>query len=126
MTRRLSMMALLLGFLLLVRPAGAAEDWPQFRGPTGQGISASRSVRIEWGADKNIAWNVEVPGRGWSSPVLVGGRIYLTTSVSEGNGGEVSLRVLCLNAADGKTAWDVEAFRPDPASVRAMHQKNSA
>src|SRR3954467_1851956 len=117
MTRRLSPIIAVLAFLLCVLTARAAEDWPQFRGPTGQGISASHNVPIEWGADKNIAWNVEVPGRGWSSPVLVGGRICLTTSVSEGNGGEVSLRVLCLSAADGKTAWDVEVFRPDPASV---------
>jgi outer membrane protein assembly factor BamB len=126
MTRRLPPIAFILSFCLFVLPARAAEDWPGFRGPTGQGISTAHDVPVEWNARKNIAWAVEIPGRGWSSPVLVGGRIYLTTAVAEHNGGAVSLRVLCLNAADGKGVWDVEVLRPDPAAVRAMHQKNSA
>src|SRR5690242_14811302 len=126
MTRHFPPVAIILVCLLFVLPAPAAEDWPQFRGPTGQGISEAHNVPVEWGAGKNIAWSVEVPGRGWSSPVLVGGRIYLTTAVAGRNGAAVSLRVLCLNATDGKAAWDVEVLRPDPAAVRAMHQKNSA
>src|SRR6478736_3514556 len=110
MTRRPSPIAISLGLLFVVVPARAAEDWPEFRGPTGQGISTAHDVPVQWNADKNIAWGVEIPGRGWSSPVLVGGRIYLTTAVAERNGRDVSLRVLCLSAADGKTVWDVEVL----------------
>jgi hypothetical protein len=52
-----------------------AEDWPQFRGPGGEGHSAERDLPTEWGESKNIAWKTPVPGRGWSSPVIAGGRV---------------------------------------------------
>jgi outer membrane protein assembly factor BamB len=99
---------------LAASPA-VAKNWPQFRGPTGQGHSSATGVPVEWGATKNVAWKVPVPGHGWSSPVLLGGRVYLTTAVAEA-GGPVSLRALCFDAADGKSVWDVEVFKPDPAS----------
>src|SRR5215210_625786 len=62
-------------------PAARGEDWPQFRGPTGQGVSAASGVPVRWGPDKNVAWKVPVAGRGWSSPVLFGGKVYLTSGV---------------------------------------------
>jgi outer membrane protein assembly factor BamB len=101
-----------------------AEDWPQFRGPTGEGISKSTSVPIEWSPSHNVAWKIDVPGQGWSSPVLVDGKLYLTSSVN--SAGPVTLRALCMDAADGKMLWDTEVFRPDPAAVRSMHKKNTA
>lgn len=105
--------------------AKAAQEWPQFRGPGGQGMSLATNVPVRWSATNNIAWSVEVPGGGWSSPVLAGGRVYLTSAVPESGSGDVSLRVLCFDATDGKTLWNVEVLRPDPASAKAMHQKNS-
>ncbi|HSU66920.1 MAG TPA: PQQ-binding-like beta-propeller repeat protein, partial [Tepidisphaeraceae bacterium] len=99
--------------------------WPQFRGPTGQGLSAATGLPVEWSASKNVAWKVEIPGRGWSSPALSAGRIYLTTSIGT-KGGPVSLHALCLEASTGKLVWDVEVFRPDEAMARQMHGKNSA
>ncbi len=101
--------------------AGETE-WPQFRGPGGQGISAAAHVPVEWNATMHIAWKVALPGRGWSSPVLSKGRLYLTTAI---DGGDTTLHALCLDAADGRTLWDTEVFQPEPASVRAIHQKNS-
>jgi outer membrane protein assembly factor BamB len=102
----------------------AAVDWPEFRGPTGQGLSTATGVPVEWNATKNVAWKVEIAGRGWSSPVLSQGRIYLTTSVS-GSSGPISLHALCFDAASGKTIWDTPVFEPDEDSARKMHQKNS-
>ena len=106
-----------------------AADWPQFRGPTGQGHSDATGVPVRWGAGRNVAWKVPVPGRGWSSPVLARGRLYLTTAVGGegGKGGEggLSLRAMCLDAADGKIVWGVEVFRVDAARAGAIHQKNS-
>lgn len=117
-------MMLLCGYALTVAaPLPVAGDWPQFRGPTGQGLSNATGVPVEWGTSKNVAWKVKVPGRGWSSPVLAAGRVYLTTAV-EGSGG-YSLRAMCLAAADGKVVWDVEIFRPGPRAGRSMHKKNS-
>ena len=104
---------------------GAAEtEWPQFRGPTGQGNSNARDVPVEWSATNNVAWSVETPGRGWSSPVLANGRIYLTSSVGE-PGSDVTLHVLCLDAGTGAVVWDVEVFTPDAATAGTMHRKNS-
>ena len=102
-----------------------ADDWPQFRGPTGQGISSARNVPVKWSATSNIKWRAPIPGRGWSSPVVSQGRIYLTTSVSARKADPVSLRALCLSAADGKPVWDVEVFRQEASATGSLHQKNS-
>lgn len=102
-----------------------AESWPEFRGPGGQGVSSATGVPVEWSATRNVAWKVEVPGRGWSSPAVADGRVYLTTSVG-GRGKPVSLHAICLEAGSGKLVWDAEVFRPDDAAARAIHQKNSA
>src|SRR5690348_9572677 len=58
----------------------AAADWPQFRGPMGCGIAENEAIPIRWGGFEPAAWQAEIPGRGWSSPVVVGDRIWLTTA----------------------------------------------
>jgi outer membrane protein assembly factor BamB len=103
----------------------AADSWPEFRGPGAQGISTATNVPVSWSPTSNIAWKVAVPGKGWSSPVLADGKIYLTTACQEEGNPEVSLRVLCLSEADGRTLWNVEAIRPDPSALKARHTKNS-
>ncbi len=62
----------------------ADENWPQWRGPRATGAAGSGSPPSEWAEDKNIRWKVAIPGRGSSSPVLWGERIYLTTAVPTG------------------------------------------
>ncbi len=98
-----------------------AIDWPEFRGPTGQGLSAAKDVPTDWDATNHVVWKTEIPGTGWSSPVLAGGRIYLTTAVSEP---ALSLRALCVDAADGKIIWNAEVFQPEEAGAKTHHQKN--
>ncbi len=100
-------------------------EWPQFRGPGGQGISAATGVPTEWSPTQNVAWKTELAGRGWSSPVLSKGRLYLTSAVGDPGAEGVTLHALCLDAADGRVVWDANVFQPDPASSRAMHRKNS-
>lgn len=102
----------------------AAQDWPEFRGPTGQGISDAKSVPVHWSGVSNVVWKVSVPGRGWSSPILVGDRLYLTSAVPDAAGG-LSLRAYCLGAADGKTFWDREVFHPEGGGLAGIHGKNS-
>src|SRR5437763_190424 len=91
-----------LSFLTAVLPA---EDWPEFRGPTRQGISTAKGLPTEWSPTKNIVWKAELPGRAWSSPIVVGDRIFLTNAVGDKDSTDphdtFSLRVLALNAADG-------------------------
>jgi outer membrane protein assembly factor BamB len=105
----------------------AAGDWPEFRGPSGQGVSDEVGIPVTWSETENIAWKVAVPGTGWSSPVIAGGRVFLTTAVPQRNDGRPghSLRVLCLDADSGRIVWNVEAFhQPDGPQVQ-MHKKNS-
>ena len=101
--------------------AGETE-WPQFRGPTGQGLSSAVQVPTAWNATTHVAWKVAIPGRGWSSPVLARGRLYLTSAVGDT---DKTLRALCLDATDGRVLWNTEVFHPDTASLAAMHAKNS-
>lgn len=102
-------------------------DWPQFRGPTQQGISDAKGLPVEWGPVKNVDWKVPVPGKGWSSPVVAGGKIYLTTAVLQDDGmkPDLSLRTLCFDSTTGKTVWDREVFRPTGSNVPGGHSKNS-
>jgi len=110
---------------LLLAGSAAAGDWPEFRGPTRDGVSTAANVPTTWSATDNIRWKQAIPGNGWSSPVLVDGKIYLTTATGTAEAGDVSLRALCLDATDGRILWDVEVLRPDADSPKAMHNKNS-
>ncbi len=105
---------------------GRAEDWPQFRGPTGQGLYSGPLPR-QWGPGRNIAWKTAIPGKGWSSPVVCAGRVYLTTAIPIGQdpAGDQSLCALCLDAATGKQLWRREVFHEDAATAPRVHSKNS-
>jgi outer membrane protein assembly factor BamB len=117
----------LLAATLLLSPlcASAAPDWPQFRGPDANGVSAAQNLPLEWSLSKGVAWSVEIPGKGWSSPVLSDGKIYLTSAVSD-DAGEVGLHALCLEQSTGAVLWNREVFRPEPGEASAMHRKNTA
>lgn len=106
------------GFQLL------AEDWPEFRGPSGQGISEAAHLPLQWSQTSNVVWKAAIPGRGWSSPAVRDGRIFLTAAVPSEQGGGQSLRTLCLRAADGSLEWDVEIFRQG-SGAPGIHAKNS-
>ena len=105
--------------LLLAAPA-AASDWPEFRGPDGQGHSAESGLPAEWGEDRNVEWKAPVPGRGWSTPVVVDGRIWLTTGTTDGGG---VLRLLAFDAGSGEETLNVEVFRTEDES--SPNPKNS-
>ena len=112
------------GLLLAAIPLLSAADWPEFRGPTGQGISTATGLPIEWSATQNVAWKVSVPGTGWSSPSISGGQIFLTTGVTNASGG-VALRALAFDVTTGRALWDTEIFSATEASVQPVHTKNS-
>ena len=62
----------------------AADNWPQFRGPAASGVSANSGLPDTWSAAEHIEWKTEIPGRGWSSPIVWGEKIFVTTAVKEG------------------------------------------
>jgi outer membrane protein assembly factor BamB len=113
--------------LLVLAAVGRGDDWPQFRGPTGQGLAGESNLPVEWGPKKNIAWKQAIPGAGWSSPVVCRGRVFLTTAVPvQGSpAGDRSLRALCLDAGTGKIVWEREVFRQDGRTAPRIHSKNS-
>jgi len=101
------------------------ESWPEFRGPTGQGISLATNVPITWSSSNNVAWKVALPGNGWSSPVLSENRLFITAAVPNPDGASVSLHAFCLDADDGAIIWDQEVFAPDSSQAGLKHDKNS-
>jgi outer membrane protein assembly factor BamB len=84
-----------------------AENWPQFRGPTGQGLSAEKDLPISWSATSGILWKVAIPGEGWSSPIVWADRVFITTATDRGT----SCRMLALDCGTGKVLWDREVFK---------------
>ena len=100
-----------------------AGEWPEFRGPTGDGHADLKELPLHWSGSSNVSWKVAIPGQGWSSPVVSKGRIYLTTAVAADRSSAPVLRVMALDAKSGKTLWDKEVLTP-PKAV-GMHGKNT-
>lgn len=111
-------------YLLLVTfyfHATPSAQWPQFRGPTGQGHASETGLPVEWSETRNVLWKVPVRGRGWSSPVISHGRVWLTTAVAEKGG--ASLRAIAFDAATGRELLNVEVFRLSNSNLK--NAKNS-
>jgi outer membrane protein assembly factor BamB len=68
-----------------VSSATGPTDWPQFRGAGAAGVADASTLPVEWSATKNVAWMAEIDGRGWSSPIVWGGRVFVTSAVSAGD-----------------------------------------
>ena len=123
-----------------------AADWPQFRGPDGNSFVSVRRHPGEWSSGKNIGWKTEIPGGGWSSPVVAGDRVFVTTAVaggklrpkgfSEGVSsmrrffrdarkpiGKISYEVHCLRLSDGRRIWKKQVVQAQPP--HRVHPSNS-
>jgi len=107
-----------------------STDWPQFRGPTGQGTSQSKSVPTTWSASENILWKVNLPGPGTSSPIVIGNKFFLTCYTgfnvpgeSSGSMDDLTLHLVCLDRESGKQIWktDVEPKLPEQERIREEH-----
>ncbi len=100
--------------------AGVADaDWPQFRGPRGDGNSTELGLPLTWSEDHNVAWKTPLPGRGWSSPVILEGKVWVTTAFDERH----TLHALALDLHSGEIVHDIEVFHP--ASWQKAHPENS-
>lgn len=122
-------MVVFLCVFALVNPLPAVEtasSWKQFRGnqSSGMGNPSSNSIPTTWSETENLAWKTSLPGRGSSSPVITGDRIFLTAysgyglSVEEpGDFDNLRLHVLCLSLESGEVLWD-RKFEPAPAEQK--------
>jgi outer membrane protein assembly factor BamB len=106
-------------------------DWPEFRGPMQNGHSPTDALPTVWSENTNIIWLAKTPGLGWSSPVIVGSRVYLSTSVSsekesepEALQGSQQLQLVCLDALNGQTLFAKTIFQ-QATDAPKIHNKNS-
>lgn len=100
------------------------DEWPEFRGPTGQGQSSATHLPLDWSATKNVVWKQPLPGLGWSSPVVSRGQIFVTTGLGT-NEASPALHALALEAATGRVLWNTEVFAARETKGQPMHDKNS-
>lgn len=105
-------------------------NWPQFRGPNGQGLSAAKGLPLTWSPTENVVWKSELPGAGTSSPIVLGSRLFLTSysgygvpGQPRGDMGQLKMHVLCLDSASGKVQWNKEVTPklPEQEGIREGH-----
>jgi outer membrane protein assembly factor BamB len=112
----------ILSILLLTLSASltqGAENWPQFRGPDGTGLSDARGLPLHWSETQNVVWKTAIHDRGWSSPVIYGKQIWLTSASNDGR----ELFVLCVDRDTGKIIRDWKLF--DVAQPQYAHPFNT-
>lgn len=118
-----------------------AENWPQFRGPQSRGVVDSSNHPDHWSATENVAWTTDIAGRGWSSPIIWGDRVFLTTVINSGEieepkkglyfGGDRpkpsetvhQWQVVCLDLKTGETLWQKQVHEGKPQTP--IHLKSS-
>lgn len=127
--------------------AGSAANWPQWRGPDGSGISTEKNLPASWTPQTNIKWKAAIPGRGHSSPIVWGNRVFVTTAIegdvvpgakaakhligdkefvhpdSIGADRKHQFKVIALNRDSGKILWEATAWEGTPYDNR--HRKSS-
>src|SRR5205823_3193606 len=112
-----------LAFLLLALTAASAalagENWPQYRGPNGDGVSDATTVPTKWGETENVRWKTAVHDKGWSSPVVWGNQVWVTTAHEKGK----AFYAVGLDRASGKVVHDLHLF--DAANPKDISQFNS-
>lgn len=143
-TRRIGLALL---FISSLTTAGSAANWPQWRGPDGSGISTEKNLPATWTPTTNIKWKAAIPGRGHSSPIVWGNRVFVTTAVegdvvpgakavkhmagdkeflhpdSVGADKKHQFKVIALNRESGKIVWEALAWEGTPYDNR--HRKSS-
>lgn len=141
--KSIALPVVLLSLLTLARMAQGepSANWPQFRGPEARGVAEGDALPDQWSATDNVAWKTDIPGRGWSSPIVWGNRVFLTTVVNLGEseapkkglyfGGNrmtapESLhqwKVYCLDLETGRVLWERQVREGKPPGP--IHLKNS-
>jgi outer membrane protein assembly factor BamB len=102
-----SLLAAFAACLTLAAGATRGENWPGFRGPTGQGVSTEKDLPSEWGPGNNVAWTADLPGEGWASPIVWDNHVFLTAAIHDGT----SCHILAFDRDTGRRLWDTEVFQ---------------
>ena len=98
-----------------------AENWPGWRGPSGDGVSAGEGIPTKWSSTENIAWKIAVPGEGHSSPIVWGDKVFLTSSLTEKN----KRILLCIDRLSGQTVWQRDVVQSPPETIHRLNSRAS-
>jgi outer membrane protein assembly factor BamB len=120
----LKRISVILSIAAVACTARAGSEWPIFRGPGGQGVSDAKNVPTEWSATDNVAWKTEIPGSGWSSPVVSDGTIYLTSAIPIDGSENLELAAVAEDVDSGKVDWVKPVFTQDAETAADIHRKN--
>lgn len=127
MSIRIQSASLVILGLAVASTSPTLANWPEFRGPSGDGTAHHANLPTEWSRQQNVDWRAELPGEGWSSPVVIGNRVYLTAAVPQSTTERESgfdLVLLIVDADSGERLRQVTLFREGP-DASGIHQKNS-
>ena len=113
-------MRMLVLFFVVTRTL-VGENWPGWRGPTGDGISSEQGIPTQWSSTENIAWKVTIPGNGHSSPIVWGDKIFLTTCLPN----REERLLLCLDRLTGKTIWRQVVLNSPLESIHRLNSRAS-
>ena len=114
----MSRFAGLVALLALASHTVAADAWPAFRGPNGDGTTDAKNVPTVWDEETNVLWKVAVHDKGWSSPVVRGDQVWVTTATEDGT----DYYAVCLAADTGKVVHDLHLFHADnPPDIRRFN-----
>ena len=110
----------------LLAQSASADDWPQFRGPGGLGVSGAKNLPVTWSETENLIWKTAMPGSGSSSPIALGGKLYVTCysgyGLDQGQGEmeDLALHLVCVDGRNGKIIWNkkIKPVLPESKSVR--------
>src|SRR5579871_47861 len=97
---------IILGIACSAGGLAAGENWPQFRGPHGAGIAEATGLPVHWDENENVRWKTAIHGKGWSSPVVWGNQVWLTTATPDGH----QMFAVCVDRATGKILHDIQVF----------------
>ena len=104
---------------LVVAALLALAQWPQFRGPDGNGVSTATGVPVTWSETENVRWKTPIHGRAWSSPVVLGRQVWLTTATPDGK----ELYAIAIDKETGKIVHDLKLF--DVETPQFAHSFNT-
>jgi outer membrane protein assembly factor BamB len=113
-------MRYILSFFLIVGSA-LAENWPAWRGPTGDGISNEKGIPTHWSETENIAWKATLPGEGHSSPIIWNQHVFVTAYLSTNE----ERVLLCLDRQTGNTLWQRVVLKSPPESIHRLNSRAS-
>ncbi len=102
-----------------VQSTFAQDNWTHFRGSNLNGISDAREVPVQWNDSTNILWKTDIDGKGWSSPVVLGSQVWITTATEAGR----DMYGVCLDLNSGKIIFNLKLFTPD--SIYGKHDVNT-